>query len=85
MVDVQPESPNTREINTKQVASLVLAVALIAGLIAFVVQNSESTPIKWLWWNTSAPLWVVIVISVVAGSLLLEITGWLIRRRRKDR
>ena len=60
-----------------------IGAALVAlALIAFVVQNTDSTPVHWLFIDRSAPLWLIIVISAVAGAILSEILGWMIRRRR---
>lgn len=64
----------------------VLVAALIAvGLAAFMVQNTDSTPVRWLMFDGSAPLWVVIVASVVAGAVLSEAAGWMLRRRKRRR
>ncbi len=61
----------------------LLAVAIVAaGLVAFIVQNTDSTPVTWLIFTGSAPLWVVIVLAAVAGAILSELGGYLIRRRR---
>ena len=60
-----------------------IGAALVAvALIAFVVQNTDSTPVQWFFIDRSAPLWLIIVVSAVAGAILSEIIGWIIRRRR---
>ena len=60
-----------------------IGAALVAvALVAFVVQNTDSTPVQWFFIDRSAPLWLIIVISAVAGAVLSEILGWIIRRRR---
>ena len=62
----------------------LLVVALLAvGLAAFVVQNTESTPVTWLVFERSAPLWVVIIASAATGAVLTELAGWVMRRRRR--
>jgi len=62
----------------------LLAVATVAaGLGAFIVQNTDSTPVTWLVFTGTAPLWVVIVLAAVAGAVLSELGGYLIRRRRQ--
>ncbi len=65
-----------------QVRLLIVAL-LVAGLAAFIVQNTESTPVTWLVFERSAPLWVVIVTSAAAGALLTELVGWALRRRKR--
>ncbi|MDE0701862.1 MAG: LapA family protein [Acidimicrobiaceae bacterium] len=60
-----------------------IGAALVAvALIAFVVQNTDSTPVQWFFIDRSAPLWLIIVISAVAGAILSEVLGWIVRRRR---
>ncbi|MEM8708567.1 MAG: lipopolysaccharide assembly protein LapA domain-containing protein [Actinomycetota bacterium] len=62
----------------------LIVVALVAvGLVAFVVQNTDSTPVTWLMFEGSAPLWVVIVAAAVAGAVLSELGGYLMRRRKR--
>lgn len=61
---------------------IVVAIVGIA-LAAFVVQNTDDTPVSWLMFDESAPLWIVIVISAVAGAILSEAAGWMIRRGRR--
>ena len=62
--------------------SLVVAI-VAAGLGAFIIQNTDSTPVTWLIFTSSAPLWVVVVLAAVAGAVLSELGGYLIRRRRQ--
>ena len=62
----------------------LLAVAIVAaGFGAFIIQNTDSTPVTWLIFTSSAPLWVVVVLAAVAGAVLSELGGYLIRRRRQ--
>jgi len=62
---------------------LIVVTIVAVGLAAFVVQNTKDTPVSWLMFDESAPLWIVIVISAVAGAVLSEAAGWLIRRIRR--
>ena len=64
----------------------VLVAALVAvGLAAFIVQNTDSTPVTWLVFDGSAPLWIVILAAAVAGAVLSEFGGWMLRRRKRRR
>ncbi|MGB1504441.1 MAG: lipopolysaccharide assembly protein LapA domain-containing protein [Acidimicrobiales bacterium] len=66
--------------------SKLLVAALVAvGLVAFIVQNTESTPVQWLVFDGSAPLWIVILAAAAAGVVLSELGGWLLRRRKRRR
>ncbi len=65
---------------------LVVGAAIVAiALVAFIVQNTDDTQLQWLFIDRSAPLWVVIVIAAVAGAVLSEALGWVIRRRKRQR
>ncbi len=74
----------TEESSGRSGLGKLIVVAIVAvALAAFVVQNTDDTPVTWLMFDESAPLWVVIVISAVAGAVLSEAAGWLIRRSRR--
>ena len=62
---------------------VVLALAVTAGLVVFVVQNSSQVPVKWWFVEVDGPLWAVIIVAAVAGALLSEIVGWVVGRRRR--
>ena len=64
-------------------ARLLIVALVAAGLVAFIVQNTDSTPVSWLVFEGSAPLWVVIVAAAAAGAVLSELGGYLMRRRRR--
>ena len=78
MADDVNSKPPARTGVGKFIGAALVAVALIA----FVVQNSDSTPVQWFFIDRSAPLWLIIVISAVAGAILSEVLGWIVRRRR---
>lgn len=62
----------------------VAGAALMAvALTLFIVQNTNSTPVSWLWIDGSAPLWVVIFGAALAGAVLSEALGWIMRRARR--
>ena len=63
-------------------AKLVVAAIFASGLVAFVLQNTVSTQVKWLIFNGAAPLWIVILASAIAGAVLGEAAGWWMRRRK---
>ena len=79
--DVLDDQPAKR--SGGQVRLLIVGL-LVAGLAAFIVQNTDSTPVTWLVFEESAPLWVVIIVSAVAGAVLSEAAGWLMRRRKRQ-
>jgi uncharacterized integral membrane protein len=66
-------------------AKLLFAALVAVGLAAFIVQNTDSTPVKWLVFDGSAPLWIVILLAAAAGTVLSELGGWILRRRKRRR
>lgn len=62
---------------------LVGAVALAAALVAFVLQNTKDAPVNWLFFHVSAPLWIILLITVAAALAAGELVGVAIRRARR--
>ena len=65
----------------RQKATLIVGALLVAVLVIFIVQNGESSRFEFLAWEWSPPLWLVIVISAVAGALIAQISAFFARRR----
>jgi len=61
----------------------VIAALIAVGLGALIVQNTDSTPVQWLWIDRTAPLWTVIFGAALAGAVLSEALGWILRRARR--
>ena len=55
--------------------SLIAAALLAILLIVFLVQNTHSTEISFLWMTTSTPLAVALLIAAVGSVLLTLIVG----------
>lgn len=58
-------------------AWIALIIAAILGIILliFIIQNSESANVEMLFWNFSLPLGVTILLSVIAGALVMALVG----------
>ena len=67
----------------KPVGQLVVAGILVVAVLIFVLQNTEKAKITWLFWDGQAAIWVVIVVSAVAGAILERLIAYLIRRKRR--
>ncbi len=76
------DDPNIQPTAKTGIGKFIGAALVAVALIAFVVQNTDSTPVQWFFIDRSAPLWLIIVVSAVAGAILSEIIGWIVRRRR---
>jgi uncharacterized integral membrane protein len=66
--------------------SLGFVVGLAVGVPAtlFALSNLESVQVEFLGWTASTPLWVVIILSLLAGALIgcAVLLAWQARRRR---
>jgi uncharacterized integral membrane protein len=64
---------------------LIITGVVVAAIVIFIFQNTESAQVQFLFFDGSAKVWVVIVISVLAGMLLDRlIQFWMRRRRRRE-
>ena len=65
------------------------AIASLTGLgllLVFMIQNTESVEIKFLFWSFTWPLWLLITASALLGALVWFGLGVMRRhRRRKER
>jgi len=60
----------------------VVAALLVAAAAAFVLQNTDTIDVSWLFFGFSAPLWLVTVILLGVGFVV----GWFVGRpNRRDR
>lgn len=70
-----PEQPTTTD-QVRRFGPPAL-IALIALL--FVVQNTDSVPLSFLWFEFNAPLWIMLLIFMAIGAILFYGVA---RRRR---
>lgn len=62
---------------------LVLLALVAIVLAVFVFQNTASTEVKFLGFQSEPPLWVSLVLAAVGGALVSQLAGWAYRRRRR--
>lgn len=78
------ETDKSRSSGSRFLTGRYLAAAvLVAGLAAFIAQNTASTDVTFLFFEFSAPLWVVLLVTAALALLIGELVGALIRRRRR--
>jgi uncharacterized integral membrane protein len=70
--------------SNRKILGVVVAGVIIAAAIVFLLQNTEETTVKFLFFSFDTPVYIVILISMVLGALLTQIAFWL-RRRAKRR
>lgn len=59
---------------------LVAIAILVVAVGAFVIQNTDSQNLNWLWLSFSAPLWLMLTIVGVVGFVV----GYLVGRPGKE-
>tara|TARA_B100000686_G_C16190008_1_gene665347 strand:+ start:244 stop:540 length:297 start_codon:yes stop_codon:yes gene_type:complete len=73
-----PEPGKDRKVTLKTVIAGIVG----ALFIGFLIQNSEDTPVEFLWWSASLPRWLTLLIAALAGIMIWELASYLRRRRR---
>ncbi len=63
----------------------ILVLLLAVGLIIVAFQNSQDVEFDFLWIDTTAPLVLIIAITIAAAIVIDEIVGFVWRRRRRSR
>ncbi len=62
---------------------LIAAAVVAVAFIVFVVQNGDEAEVTWLFFDTTGPLWVVILVAAIVGAFLSEVAARLVRRSRR--
>jgi len=57
-----------------------LALTLLVVAIVFILQNRSSTRIDFLFLSLTAPLWLTLTVTLLAGGAI----GWGLGRRRQN-
>jgi len=58
-------------------AGIVISAVVLIALLIFIIQNSQSVTVHFLAWGAGLPLAVALLLSAIAGVLLLAIPGGL--------
>jgi uncharacterized integral membrane protein len=75
------ELPSERKVSP----ALIVAGLIAILLLVFIIQNADDVNVTWIVGDSSTPLWVVILVSAVAGYLIGQLIEFGIRRRRRSR
>ncbi|MDH3260209.1 MAG: lipopolysaccharide assembly protein LapA domain-containing protein [Acidimicrobiia bacterium] len=63
--------------------AFIFGVLLTVAIIVLAVQNTETVPVQLYFWETTAPLIIVILVGALAAVLIDELIGMIIRRRKR--
>lgn len=73
------DQPAKREVPWR----LIVVALLATAIVVFVAQNGSRVEVTWLFFSTTGPLWVVIVVAAVTGAAMSEAITWAVRRCRR--
>lgn len=76
------EIAERKEGGGSQALHLVAGAVLGAALLSFILQNSQTVPLSWLFFSFSAPLWLLLSIVAVVTLGLAKVIGYFYRRAR---
>ena len=62
---------------------LVVAGIIVVAVAIFIGQNGDDVSISFLWFSGDIPLWLLIVLALIAGAILGQVGLYLRRRRRR--
>jgi uncharacterized integral membrane protein len=88
--DVEPLA-EVAERSTKRhsgTVGLVLGIILAASAALLIVQNTQTVPVHWLWFDADAPMWLIITVALAVGLIggpLIVAGIRYSRRRRRER
>ena len=63
-------------------AALIIWIVIAVVAIIFIAQNARDAQVKFLFWDGTLSLWVVILLTLLAGAALDRIITWAWRRRK---
>jgi len=74
--------PRARGRDGRDTARIVVAVVLVAALVAFVVDNTRSVKVGFVFTDREIPLIFVLVVTALLGAILDRLAQYAVRRRR---
>lgn len=63
--------------------AFIFGAILTAAIIILAVQNTDPVPVKLYFWETEAPLIIVMLVTALVVVLIDEMIGLIIRRRKR--
>lgn len=80
------DGPSSQVARRRLGGGAIAALAGLALLLGFMLQNTESVRLDFLFWSFTCPLWLVSLASALLGAIVWFGLGVIRRhRRRKDR
>jgi uncharacterized integral membrane protein len=60
-----------------EIVRSIVVLALLVGLVLVALDNRDDVRVGYIFGDASAPIWIVLVASAIAGVVI----GWLIKHR----
>ena len=80
------EGGSSESDNRRLGGGAIASIAGVALLVIFMLQNTNSVRLDFLFWHFTWPLWLVVMLSAALGALVWFGLGVMCRhRRRKER
>ena len=76
-------SDETPARSRRWVAPAVFVVILLTAVLVLIFSNTETTPLRFAGAEWSAPRWVVLAATFLAGAIVTRLIGWGWRTWRK--
>ncbi len=76
------ETPQTTDDSRSRVGLVVAAIAAVA-LLLFIFQNTDDTPVEFLWFDFTFPLYLLIFITIALTVIVSILVAWILNRRSK--
>ena len=81
---LEPDDTTEAPPSRRAAVWLIIAGIIVVAVAIFISQNADDVAVQFLWFTGEVPLWLLIVIALVAGAILGQV-GLYLRRRRKRR
>jgi uncharacterized integral membrane protein len=62
--------------------ALIIWLVIVVLAVIFIVQNARNAQVKFLFWDGTMSLWIVLLLTLLAGVLLDRVVTWALRRRK---
>jgi uncharacterized integral membrane protein len=84
--DEVPQHTHAAEAPSRRwVAPAVFVLLILAAVAILILSNTETTQLKFAGAEWSAPRWVVLAATFVAGAVVTRLLGWVWRTWRRRR
>jgi len=85
MTDERTPAPAQTSMPRRWTAPTLLALLVFVPIGILIFSNLSSQEVSWLGFDMTAPLWLILIITFIAGMVGGKVFGWAWRRYRRRR